>query len=167
MLERKDLRWWNEQQKLRRGVRHAGRFNPGLDVERSICQIAGLEWQTKAQDRQWWQNKTEDYITQFDVQWATGKQTQACLRSGVTLLHTTCVPSIPIKAIPARRLIAATQRLLSATAIILWTSFTWARWIHIAQGEFGNDLGPHTRRSISEMSKSVPRRLPYHHQYLS
>ena len=33
------------------GTRHAGRFDPTADVERSIVKIAGLDWQEKAQDR--------------------------------------------------------------------------------------------------------------------
>ena len=56
--------------------RHAGRFNPALDVERSVGKIAGASWKIRAQDRGWWQNHAEDYLQQFNVPWASGKQSQ-------------------------------------------------------------------------------------------
>ena len=51
LLAWKDLLWWQGEQKKRKGTRHAGRFNPTADVERSIVKIAGLYWKEKAQDR--------------------------------------------------------------------------------------------------------------------
>ena len=58
------------------GPRHAGRFNPTADVERSIVKIAGIHWKTLAQDRAGWKQMMDDYVEQFNVPWASGKQKQ-------------------------------------------------------------------------------------------
>ena len=42
LLAWKDLLWWQGEQRQRKGARHAGRFNPALDVERNVVKIAGL-----------------------------------------------------------------------------------------------------------------------------
>ena len=76
LLAWKDLLWWQEQQRQRRGARHAGRFNPTGDVERSIVRIAGIHWKTTAQDRAGWKQMMDDYVEQFNVPWASGKQKQ-------------------------------------------------------------------------------------------
>ena len=76
LLAWKDLLWWQGEQRQRRVARHAGRFNPSADVERSLVKIAGLHWKDRAQDRGWWQVQASAYIDQFNVPWASGKQTQ-------------------------------------------------------------------------------------------
>ena len=76
LLAWKDLLWWQEQQRQRRGARHAGRFNPTADVERSIVKIAGLHWKSHAQDRVWWKQQMDGYVEHFNVPWASGKQKQ-------------------------------------------------------------------------------------------
>ena len=75
-LSWKDLHWWQGEQRQRKGARHAGRFNPALDVERHVVKIAGVDWKQRAQDREWWQNQTAVYIQHFDVPWASSKQSQ-------------------------------------------------------------------------------------------
>ncbi|CAE7546588.1 unnamed protein product, partial [Symbiodinium necroappetens] len=57
MLEWKNLRYWRIQQQLppRQRVKHAGRFNPGGDIERALESIAGTRWGEVAQDRGRWQ----------------------------------------------------------------------------------------------------------------
>ena len=76
LLAWKDLLWWQEQQRQRRGARHAGRFNPTADVEKSIVKIAGLHWKSQAQDRVWWKQQMDGYVENFNVPWASGKQKQ-------------------------------------------------------------------------------------------
>ena len=76
LLAWKDLLWWQEQQRQRRGARHAGRFNPTADVESSIVRIAGIHWKTTTQDRAGWKQMMDDYVEQFNVPWASGKQKQ-------------------------------------------------------------------------------------------
>ena len=76
MIRWKDLRFWRaEQQKpARTRVRHAGRFNPGGDVERAIEAIAGTSWGEVAQQRQVWQALQQRFVERLDVPWATGRQ---------------------------------------------------------------------------------------------
>ena len=66
----KGLLWWQREQRQRKGARHAGRFNPALDVERSVVKVAGLDLKERTQDRGWWHSRAEDYIQQFNVPWA-------------------------------------------------------------------------------------------------
>ncbi|CAE7944187.1 unnamed protein product [Symbiodinium sp. KB8] len=51
MLRWKNLHFWRAQQQLpaRQRVKHAGRFNPGGDVERALESIAGTNWGEVAQ----------------------------------------------------------------------------------------------------------------------
>ena len=49
------------------GERHAQRFNPMLDTERHIVDIAGLDWQTKAKDRVTWSVLGEQFVAKYDV----------------------------------------------------------------------------------------------------
>ena len=57
------------------GERHAQRFNPMLDTERHILvEIAGLQWQTRAQDRTTWTLLEDAFVEKFDVPWASGEQ---------------------------------------------------------------------------------------------
>ena len=76
MLKWKNLHFWRgEQQKpARQRVRHAGRFNPGGDIERALESIAGTEWAAVAQDRQKWQQLQQTFVDRFDVPWASGRQ---------------------------------------------------------------------------------------------
>ena len=77
LLAWKDLLWWQGERRQRKGApRHAGRFNPALDVQRSEVKIAGVDWKLRAQDRGWWQTHAEDNLQQFNVPWASGKQSQ-------------------------------------------------------------------------------------------
>ena len=76
MLRWKNLHFWRAQQQLpaRQRVKHAGRFNPGGDVERALESIAGTNWGEVAQDRQAWQALQQHFIDRFDVPWASGRQ---------------------------------------------------------------------------------------------
>ena len=38
--------------------------------------MAGDDWQEKAQHRERWAGMTDDFILKFDVEWASGKQSQ-------------------------------------------------------------------------------------------
>ena len=64
------MRWWRTQQTIPvswGGERHAQRFNPMLDTERHIVDIAGLDWQTKAKDRVTWSVLGEQFVAKYDV----------------------------------------------------------------------------------------------------
>ena len=57
MLAWRGMRWWRVQQTIPAswgGERHAQRFNPMLDTERHVVDVAGLDWQKKAQNRIAW-----------------------------------------------------------------------------------------------------------------
>ena len=66
MRRRLVLLWWQGEQSQRKGP----------DVERSVVKVAGLDWKERAQDRGWWHSRSEDYIQQFNVPWASDKQSQ-------------------------------------------------------------------------------------------
>ncbi|CAE7943307.1 unnamed protein product [Symbiodinium necroappetens] len=76
MLHWKDLRFWRAEQRkpARTRVRHAGRFNPGGDIERALETIAGTSWGEVAQQRNTWQALQQQFVERFDVPWATGRQ---------------------------------------------------------------------------------------------
>ena len=75
-LKWKNLHFWRGEQRkpARQRVKHAGRFNPGGDIERALESIAGTEWATVAQDRQAWQQLQQTFVDRFDVPWASGRQ---------------------------------------------------------------------------------------------
>ena len=56
------------------GTRRSRRFNPHLDIDRQIAEIAGEAWQTKAGDRMWWSNIKDRFVEKNDVPWASGEQ---------------------------------------------------------------------------------------------
>ena len=76
MLHWKDLRFWRAEQRkpARTRVRHAGRFNPGGDIERTLEAVAGTSWGEVAQERHTWQALQQQFVDRFDVPWATGRQ---------------------------------------------------------------------------------------------
>eukprot|EP00439_Symbiodinium_sp_Y106_P068616 s3102_g11.t1 len=78
VLSWKNLHWWKQQQQIPRswgGARHAHRYNVNVDPERQISAVGGLRWIERAQDRAHWQQLATTFVEQFDVPWATGKQT--------------------------------------------------------------------------------------------
>ena len=77
MLAWRGMKWWRVQQTIPEswgGARHAQRFNPMLDTERHIAEIAGLDWQTRAQDRHGWSNLAASFVARHDVPWCSGEQ---------------------------------------------------------------------------------------------
>ena len=77
MLSWRGMRWWRTQQSIPvswGGERHAQRFNPMLDTERHIVEIAGLDWQTVAKNRATWSALGEQSVAKYDVPWCTGEQ---------------------------------------------------------------------------------------------
>ena len=77
MLSWRGMRWWRTQQSIPvswGGERHAQRFNPVLDTERHIVEIAGLDWQTVAKNRATWSALGEQSVAKYDVPWCTGEQ---------------------------------------------------------------------------------------------
>ena len=75
ILEWRGMKWWKEQQNKRQGERHAGRFNPQLDIERAVTSVAGIEWRQIAKDRQAWAGLEAAFLDKFDTPWSTGRQT--------------------------------------------------------------------------------------------
>ena len=73
-LKWRDLEWWERENGNPRGARHSKRFSPNLDVERGIVKTAGLCWKQVAIDRSKWGDLENEYVTQQDVPWSSGKQ---------------------------------------------------------------------------------------------
>ncbi|CAE7191823.1 unnamed protein product, partial [Symbiodinium necroappetens] len=79
MMRWRNLAWWRIEQTIPPswgGHRHSGRFNPHLDIERQIVEVAGEDWQSKAGDRIWWANMEDRFVEKNDVPWASGEQNQ-------------------------------------------------------------------------------------------
>ena len=77
MLRWRNLAWWRIEQTIPPswgGHRHSHRFNPHLDIERQIAEIAGEDWQVKAADRMLWANLEDRFIEKYDTPWASGEQ---------------------------------------------------------------------------------------------
>ena len=77
MLSWRGMKWWRAQQAIPvswGGERHAHRFNPMMDTERHIVEVAGLDWQTKAQDRATWICLGDQFVAKYDVPWSSGEQ---------------------------------------------------------------------------------------------
>ena len=77
MLSWRGMKWWRAQQAIPvswGGERHAHRFNPMMDTERHIVEVAGLDWQTKAQDRATWIYLGDQFVAKYDVPWSSGEQ---------------------------------------------------------------------------------------------
>ena len=47
----RDLHWWEKEKARPKGARHAKRFNPNLDVDRWIVNVAGFDCKQLATDR--------------------------------------------------------------------------------------------------------------------
>ena len=65
MLTWRGMKWWQTQQSIPvswGGEQHAQRFNPMLDTERHIVEIAGLDWQSKARDRLAWSLMEDQFV---------------------------------------------------------------------------------------------------------
>ena len=76
MLQWRNLKWWEaEKQKPKsQRVTHAHRYNPFVDTERQIVRVATLDWMEKACNMPVWSALATEFVKQFDVPWATGKQ---------------------------------------------------------------------------------------------
>ena len=77
MLKWRDLQWWRIEQSIPPswgGQRHAGRYNPHLDVERQIAAAAGEQWQSITADRIAWAALETKFVEMHDVPWASGGQ---------------------------------------------------------------------------------------------
>ncbi|CAE7300179.1 unnamed protein product, partial [Symbiodinium necroappetens] len=76
MLQWRNLKWWEAEKNKPKSQRatHAHRYNPFVDTERQIVQVATLEWMDKACNMPVWSALAAEFVRQFDVPWATGKQ---------------------------------------------------------------------------------------------
>ena len=77
MLSWRGMKWWRAQQAIPVSwgrERHAHRFNPMMDTERHIVEVAGLDWQIKAQDRATWICLGDQFVAKYDVPWSSGEQ---------------------------------------------------------------------------------------------
>ena len=45
-----------------------------MDTERHIVEVAGLDWQIKAQDRATWICLGGQFVAKYDVPWSSGEQ---------------------------------------------------------------------------------------------
>ena len=67
--------WWRSQQELSPSIslRHPGRFYAS-NTERQLAKSHGNTWFVAAQDRQAWAAERKNYVREWDVKWASGRQ---------------------------------------------------------------------------------------------
>ena len=75
MLRWKDLVWWEaEKQKPRRDRHTHVKYNAMADPERQLVAVGGQDWKQIAADLHVWSHLRGEFVTRFDVPWATGRQ---------------------------------------------------------------------------------------------
>ena len=75
LLRWRNLAWWRHQQSLSTslGLRHPCRFYPD-NTERKFAEVLGVDWEMLTKDRVIWRSKTSEWVANFDVKWARGRQ---------------------------------------------------------------------------------------------
>ena len=74
LIQWRNLAWWKREQQASTGMRHPHRYNAMLETERLLETIA-RPWQETARNRSKWASLEQEFISKFDVAWATGRQT--------------------------------------------------------------------------------------------
>ncbi|CAE7330292.1 hus1 [Symbiodinium necroappetens] len=95
MLQWRNLKWWEAEKNKPKSQRatHAHRYNPFADTERQIVRVAKLDWMDTACNMPVWAALAAEFVKQFDVAWASGKQ--ASLQNLTTVLKPLTFAPVP------------------------------------------------------------------------